>query len=340
MTDLIDVVQQSIDDDLVELFDITLPGYTSSDTNGNYYLFAGFDGETTKITFNSKTYTAIPAEISGIEISSSGAHSRPTLTVANIPVLAGAAQAKTVAGAEDSNTPGDIATLDEIRRDAVKSQDLSGNSDDIVIPFERNDELIGTKVVYHKTLKSKLLTGEEFPSQTFYIDRIASENNLFVVFELASPMDVEGAKIPARTVIGRYCPWQYQGVALGYGGGCTWGIDSNQHSFFREDDTKINVTVEVGTNYEGDWDEDDSTYVAGNYVKTTTNGRVEIWEAITSVPAGKDPRYNRQYWKRIDVCGKILNSCKIRFQGNAANTSLNLTVPLPFGGFPGSKKYR
>ena len=339
MTDLIDVVQESIDDDLVELFDIALPGFDLGDSNGNYYLFAGFDGETTKITFNSKTYTAIPAQISGIDITSSGAHSRPTLTIANIPVLSGNAQAKTVAGANDSSSPGDIGTLDEIRRDAIKSQDLSGNSDDIFIPFERNDELIGTKVVYHKTLKSKLSSGEEFPSQTFYIDRIASENNLFVSFELASPMDIEGAKIPARMVIGRYCPWQYQGVELGFGGGCTWDINSDQHSFFRHDDTKINVTNH--TNYKGDWDEDDATYEKGHYVKTTTSGRVEIWEVIASeAPAGKDPRYNRQYWKRIDVCGKILNSCKVRFQGNSSDTTLNQDVPLPFGGFPGSKKYR
>lgn len=340
MTDLIDTVQlQEIDDELVELFDIALPGFDYGDTNGNYYLFAGFDGNTSKISFNGKTYSALPIQITGIETTSSGAQSRPTLTIANIPVLAGNVQDNTVSGTTDTVEPGDIATLDEIRRDAHESYSTYEYDFD----FDRNDDLIGTKVVYHKTLKSKLTSGDEFPSQTFYIDRIASENNLFVTFELASPMDVEGAQIPARMVIGRYCPWQYQGVSRGFGGGCTWDTDTaGQHSFFREDDSIIVTDAVLNSAWKGAWDTSTTTsYLVGDIVSYTINSTIQYYEALypSTVP-NANPYYSRRYWKRIDICGKTLNSCKIRFQGNANNTSLDQDQPLPFGGFPGSKKYR
>lgn len=315
MTDIIDSVQlQEIDDEFVELFDITLPGYDVGDANGNYYLFNGFDGETTQVQFKSKTYTAIPIQLTGIEISASGAHSRPSLTVANIPALAGSVQ-------NDTTEPGDVGTLDEIRNDSTAG----------VLEFDTNDDLIGTKVIYRKTFKSKLGTSgtEEFPPQTFYIDRITSENNIFVTFELASPMDIEGAKIPARMVIGRYCPWQYQGVEQGFGGGCTWPTDATQTRFFDYEDNEIDIS---SLSYSSS-----TSYDRGEKA-LTTSPQHQVWEALFDGTVGKDPRYFRKYWKRIDLCGKTLNSCKIRFQYNGS--SLDQDRPLPFGGFPGSKKYR
>ena len=336
MTDLIDIVQeQDTEDEIIELFDIALPGFDSGDTNGNYYLFAGFDGNNTKITFDSNTYTAIPIQITGVETNTSGALARPTLTVANIPSLTGNTHNKTVSGNTDTVQPGDIGTLDEIRRDAHESE----SSYEYDFEFDRNDDLIGTKVVYRKTLKSKLASGEEFTSQVFYIDRIASENNLFVTFELASPMDIEGAKIPARMVIGRYCPWQYQGIDRGFGGGCTWNADSaGQHSAFRDDDTKIDTGA---ASFKGAWNPSTTTYSVGDIVTYTTNSTIQYYEALyASTSPAANPYYSRRYWKRIDLCGKTLSSCKIRFQGNSSDTTLDQDQPLPFGGFPGSKKYR
>ena len=345
MTDLIDTVQlQEIDDELVELFDVTLPGYHTSDSNGNYYLFNGFDENNTQITFNSHTYSALPIQITGIEINSAGAHSRPTLTIANIPSL--------VANLEvDSSEPGDVTTLDELRELSTAG----------ILEFDTNDDLIGTKVVYRKTLASKLASGEEFPSQTFYIDRIASESNLFVTFELASPMDVEGAKIPARMVIGGYCPWQYQGIVQGFGGGCSWfqhdflpDADTSvveykstgQRRYFRKDNSEI-LAAHLVSHNSGEYD-NSHQYSTGDVVYTEETGNTDvfknakfIWEALAT-STGKDPRHTRRYWKRIDLCGKTLNSCKIRYQGgpNEQDTTFDKTIPLPFGGFPGSKKYR
>ena len=314
MTDLIDTVQLSeIDDELIELFDITLPGYSSTSGAGKYYLTNGEidqdnDGDT-DIVFNGNTYLAIPIQITGIEFNSSGAYARPTLTIANIPNL--------------------TKTLDTDNETVLEDLRVAGTAG--IEAFERNDELIGTKIIYRKTLKSKLSTGEEFPSQTYYIDRVASENNIIVAFELASPMDIEGAQIPARMVIGRYCSWQYQGRADGLGGGCTYPNDSTQATLYDYENTSLGTPASITT-----WNSSGAT--AGDIVKTNTSGKIEVWEALFTHTSAKDPRYNRRYWKRIDLCQKTLTACKLRFQGSGGTA--NQGAPLPFGGFPGSKKYR
>ena len=305
MTDIIDTVQQQeiVDsagnaDTLLELFDISLPGYAPGGTAGNYYLVNGLDDDgADQVEFGQKNYLAIPIQLEGIETKATGAMARPTLSVANLPVLTKSKDAQET-------------TLEEISSGTI------GNLD---VPFESNYELIGTRVTYRQVYLSDCNTGTaspaQFPSHTYYVDRIESENAITVTFELASPLDVEGVKIPHRNVIGQYCSWQYQGRALGHGGGCTWRYkEAEQHSFFRSDDTKITGTINAWNN--------STNYTVGNIVKTThgTTGQVQIWEALFN-NTDKNPDSQRKYWKRIDLCGKTLNSCKIRFQGQTIDIS-------------------
>ena len=92
MSDIIDTVQlQETDDALITLFDITLPSGTV------IQVFNGLDDGSNNIYFPQKEisgsvyplkeYVAIPIEIEGIESSTAGASNRPTLSVANIPIL-------------------------------------------------------------------------------------------------------------------------------------------------------------------------------------------------------------------------------------------------------------
>ena len=72
-----------------------------------------------------------------------------------------------------------------------------------------------------------------------------------------------------------------------------------------------------------------------------------------------EPGEAPSHWVRGDVCGKLLNSCKLRYQAQKLHTAtttpvmstgvgfnfltshtLNTEVSLPFGGFPGSRKFR
>ena len=320
MTDLIDAVQDDgINDSFIELFEIKTP-----DSSTSYYLFNGLDDGTDKIEFRQNNYFSIPIEIDGIEMSATGAAARPTLTVANIPALT-------------KSLDNDEELLKDIRE---------------TLNFETNDDFIGTRVIYRRTLKSNTdnnnANSPEFPPQTFYIDRIASENNIFVAFELASPFDIEGAKLPHRVVIGKYCPWQYQGVELGLGGGCTWPLNNqpfadpnNKGLYFKSDDSSISRDLSQ-TSAINAWSSS-TTYNATNkaFTTDTVNGytHTRVWEAIFT-NSNKDPRTYKKYWKRIDLCSKTLTGCKKRFQGNYSGPTLDQNVPLPFGGFPGSRKFK
>jgi lambda family phage minor tail protein L len=341
MSDIIDTVQlQETAESLVTLFEITLPSGTVA------YFFDGLDDGTNNIYFPEKTitnsayvlkeYIAIPIGIEGIESSSSGASNRPTLSVANIPILSRSISSNSD-GADDEKNILDIL-----------------NSEGIT----NNEDLLTSKVVIRRTLFGKTYTSSdsnpsaapvEFPSQTYIIDRVSAENNIMVQFELANPMDIEGVRLPSRVVIGKYCPWRYQGHFLpnstgtsSKDGGCTWALDSNGR-FFDKDDNVITKNISSIPTYNAATT--NTTRALGYKTKTITNGHTEIWQTIRVVPAevsnGQyNPRSSKAYWQRLDVCGKTLNSCKIRFQGNNTDDSLNSVFVLPFGGFPGAKQFK
>jgi lambda family phage minor tail protein L len=153
------------------------------------YFHSGLQANTANVTFDNNNYYNIPAEITGIEINSDGVSSRPTLTVANV-----------------------LSTF----RDALGSS------------YTYND-LLGKKFTRRRTLSSYLTSNPavEYTKDVFYIDRISSKSIISVTFELASPYDLEGAKLPARIILGGGCSWRYQGADPGLSaslkeGGCTW----------------------------------------------------------------------------------------------------------------------
>lgn len=195
MSELIETVQlQDPGEALIELFEISLGSST-------LFFHAGLNGSLANLQFRNLTspstinsYEALPLELTGIERASDGASARPTLTVANVL---------------------------SVFRDALASEGV-----------DSNDDLVGKTVTRRQTL-FKYLYGEsgdvnppiEFPIQKFIIDRVSSANNVFVSFELAAAYDLERARLPSRTVTGKYCSWIYQGVAIGKGG-CVWANNS------------------------------------------------------------------------------------------------------------------
>ena len=136
-----------------------------------------------------RTYVALPVVLTGIEHSTTGASNRPSITIANV-----------------------LSTLYDV----------------VGVDY---DDLIGKKLTRRRTLK-KYLVGEsgdatppvEWPKAIYVIDRIANRTNLSVELELASPFDISGVRLPNREVLGKSCPWQYQGQDEG--SGCFWPIDS------------------------------------------------------------------------------------------------------------------
>lgn len=330
MVDLIDTVQlQEVDDAIVDLFDITLPDGVTT-----VYLFNGLDAGSDNIYFPNKSnttmneYVAMPIEIDGISMQSSGAQNRPTLRMANIPVLTRTPFANNSDGVED---------------EIVFNTILEDNN------IFSNDDFLDTKILYRRTLLSKTFSvGDslpgggpvEFPSAKYVVDRVSAENNLVVEFELASPMDIEGVSLPNRVVVGRYCPWRYQGDALSSEGGCTWPLDSNGRFFDKKDQviTKNISSIALWSN--------SLTYTLNandtppTRVRTEDNSHTQIWRAIRDVPINKPPATSPLYWYREDVCGKLITSCKLRYQGNNSDTDLDTSKALQFGGYPGAKTFK
>jgi lambda family phage minor tail protein L len=178
------------------------------------YFHPGLDETLDEIQYDGNTYIALPIMLDGIEASSDGAANRPTLTVANVSNLFKAA--------------------------------LAGEN----FSFE---DLIGTKITRRQTLEKYLATGlYEFPKKVYLLDRISSENNITVSFELSAPFDVSGIKIPNRVVVGKYCSWIYQGLSRAdKKGGCKWrsdnAVDYNGSRYYAYFDLNDRVLIENGS---------------------------------------------------------------------------------------------
>ncbi len=329
MPDIIDTVQlQSIDDSLVELFEITLPDSSNVDIR----LVSGLAEGSSNIYFPSldgtslHEYVALPASIENIEIDSSGAANRPMFQIANLISLGRAIE-------NDGDGVDDEETWQQV---------LQNNSIDIP------EDILGSRLTYRKTLlkntyKVADLSGwsttlpVEFPKSTFIMDRIKGENSVFVSYELSSPFDLERLKLPSRIIIGKYCTWKYQGIAIDgdQRSGCTYPTsDSAQPKFFDIEDEEL---TGITSGYVSG-----QSYSTGTLIKYPTSGFVKIWEALAN-PSGvtAPPTEGSRYWKRVDICGKTLKSCKVRFQGVDTNGDpVNRAVLLPFGAFPGTRKFK
>ena len=309
MTQIIEAVQKhEVGGGLIRLYEITLPVSPSV-----LYFHSGLDQSLNEVQFDGNTYTAFPMEVTGMEFNADGAINRPELIVANV-----------------------LSTF---------SDELNGL---------KYKDLIGERVTVRTTLSQHLGIGSsiEFPVKKYIIDRLSGETSTAVTFELAAPFDLTGIQIPNRQVLGKYCSWVYQGAENDIGG-CMWRSDSSievggttRYPYFTVDDIPIIpsdqtmiIPYKTYTPYSGV-----TAYSVDDYVKESDT----IWKCIRA-STGNTPSTSPDFWVRGDVCGKKLFSCKARFQHVPDGTKpavasgaldLNTNRPLPFGAFPGSKKFR
>ena len=169
-------------------------------------------GSASSSHYGVQTYSAFPVESEGWEVRGSGTGSlpRPTVRFANI------------------------------------NQYWSAN-------LSNFDDLVGAKVIRRRTLAKYLRTGEasagannppvELNRDVYFIERKSSETPIMVEFELTSAFDVQGIKLPRRTIIAARCPWKYKDSDQG---GCDWPADNRftidgveQILYFDKDDVRI-----------------------------------------------------------------------------------------------------
>lgn len=58
--------------------------------------------------------------------------------------------------------------------------------------------------------------GEEYPPETFYIERKVSETVDVVEFELSTPLEYNGVQLPRRQIVANQCPFQYRQAGCAY----------------------------------------------------------------------------------------------------------------------------
>ncbi|WP_208605090.1 phage minor tail protein L [Xenorhabdus eapokensis] len=153
------------------------------------------------IWWQGEEYGAWPVKIEGLEMSSDGQSAHPKLTIAN----------------------------------------LSGVVTALCLQF---DDMVQAKVTIHDTFVH-YLDARNFPEgnptanpeqerkQVFYVDRKESETDVSVTFELASPADLEGLRIPTRQ-IHSLCTWCSRGWYR-TGKGC----DYAGNRYFDENDNPV-----------------------------------------------------------------------------------------------------
>ena len=187
---------------VIDLFEVVLTQEVNGvDDTLRYH--AGKNGLTEDIKFDGNTYPAVPVEIDGFEFSAKGTLPRPTLRVANVnnaitslillynPLAAKVRRIRTFAKFIDtSNFNQDVSFTKETDVEDF----LTTQGGDVLIEQSFNDTADpDAKIV-----------------ETWYIDRISSENPQFVEFELAPKLDLTNLALPRRT-IEEFCPWKYRG---------------------------------------------------------------------------------------------------------------------------------
>jgi lambda family phage minor tail protein L len=140
------------------------------------------------IVWQGNTYSRFPIEVSGFARSGRGTQPRPTIRTSNIGGLVGVL----VRDFEDM-----VGAKFTRRRTFVKYLDA--------VNFSGGNAQEDPNVA--------------LPDEIWFVDRKASENGIFIEFELASAMDLTNAKIPKRQVTQNVCAWQYRSAECGYTGG-------------------------------------------------------------------------------------------------------------------------
>lgn len=248
-----------------------------------WYFHDGKSSSITDITFDGNTYSAIPIEFDGIDATSDGPSYRPTLTIGNV---------------------------------------LNIFRDELGASYTYED-MLGKKFTRRRTLSTYLTSSPavELPKDVFYVDRVGSTSIISVSFELASPFDLEGVKLPSRIILGGGCSWQYQGASpdlptTAKVGGCRWNrfsrvvipLTGNTEVNFVNvnDEPVVNVAAVKGTwTGSGSVNEIFATAQTG-LTRINSNGSFtssvssnNYWQMVTSTTS--TPSDTNIAWRRVRV---------------------------------------
>lgn len=314
------------------------------------------------IWFDGEEYYAAPVESSGYEISSKGSPPKPKLSVAIDPEGLPQEASDRVTYLKMA-----IRDLDDLVGAKVTRIRTFAKYLDSKNFYDTNGDLISNTLLPPKDFDPD--PNAQLPKDVFYVDRKASETKNSLELELASPFDTQDLKLPGRTVAEFNCPWAYRGEGCCYEWKqCKNAADSiylksdNQHVNTHNDckstnhgsgngaappvanhkNERIRELIGVPVNYTAnspppEWSVG-ATYNKGDITRINLKGINYYFVSKTNGNVSNPPP-NDDYWV-ADQCSKTIEGCKLRWSPNT-NPEVPASAlggPLPFGGFPTSRK--
>ena len=312
---------------------------------------AGTNGFTKNIIWNGNEYYSTAIEVEGFESNIIGRLPRPKVTVANSDFV-----------------------ISNILRDF--SDFRNGKFIRIKIFLKHLDSVnfggynpFGTPDPLHYISKEKYLVSQKIV-----------ENKQLVQFELITPFDLQSLETATRAIYGRYCYWQYRGMGCNYQGDLVCQENDKDFTISpsrsRGQFIKINETTFVNENFKKtilkfNWIIN-KEYIPGDIVYINNidfNGLKDpprTWFVCKSKHVSSKsiiPSKSPEYWEK-EGCSKTIQACKKRFtKGFYSSNSENIESAdeaqfkeiskyiayndtaivngiLPFGGFPGTDKFK
>ena len=170
----------------------------------------------------------------------------------------------------------------------------------------------------------------ELTNETWLMGRKTQESKIFVEFELNSPLDLESFSVNSRSVISKFCYWQYRGEGCRYKGIPVERSDGENFQDINGSGVAPNYSQPINSPVSFFTDPSAIWSVSGEYNK----GDIAITESPTIFLAdpnpniqgaplktayvcvqsnrGQSPESNPSFWQK-DGCTKRLSACKKRF---------------------------
>lgn len=179
-------IQQLEQSALVELFVLD----STNLPNGSILRFhAGTNKLSQPVVWQGQTYTPLPIEADGFDVSAKGALPRPKVVVANVGGFISA----------------ELSDMDDlVGARVIRKRTFAKYLDAVNFPGGVNPTADANQYL---------------PDDIWYVERKVTEDKKVVEFELSSAFDLMGVQLPNRQVIQNSCPWVYRGPNCGYSGG-------------------------------------------------------------------------------------------------------------------------
>ena len=177
----------------------------------------------------------------------------------------------------------------------------------------------------------------ELANETWVMGRKTQESKIFVEFELNSPLDLENFSVNSRSVVAKFCGWQYRGEGCRYEG---FPVQREDGTPFVDENGKSVVPKYSGpppisfieSNF-AEWrptkqyDKGEIIWVKSPTINVPplptnpndTNSRPlkTVYVSVKGLPddstnLGQNPFENPSFWQK-DGCSKKLSACQLRF---------------------------